>query len=324
MRSAIHSSFGDPSSVLSIEDRPIPQPGPGQIRIRMSMAAIHNHDLLTVSGDYGYKPDLPAVAGTEGTGIVDALGEGVSHLKVGQRVAASGQGTWAEYYIASAMAAVPLPDSISDEAGAQLISMPLSALTLLDFAGVEKGDWIIQNAANGAVGKTLAMFAKPRQINVINLVRRDEAVRELADLGIQNVVSTSQTGWRETVNALSGGAAIKAGVDGVGGPASGDLLSVLGENSLLISFGLMSGTPMQLSASDMIFKQAVVKGFWLAKIAPKLPAEKMKSHISEIVEAVANGTVTLTVSEVFGLDDIAKAAKAAGEHGRTGKVLLRA
>ena len=93
MRSAIHSSFGDPSSVLSIEDRPIPQPGPGQIRIRMSMAAIHNHDLLTVSGDYGYKPDLPAVAGTEGTGIVDALGEGVSHLKVGQRVAASVHGT---------------------------------------------------------------------------------------------------------------------------------------------------------------------------------------------------------------------------------------
>jgi NADPH:quinone reductase-like Zn-dependent oxidoreductase len=290
----------------------------------MSMASIHNHDLLTVSGDYGYKPDLPSVAGTEGTGVVDALGEGVSHLKVGQRVAASGQGTWAEYYIASAASAVPLPDSISDQAAAQLISMPLSALTLLDFAGAEKGDWIIQNAANGAVGKTLAMFAKPRGINVINLVRRDEAVRELADLGIQNVVSTSQTAWRETVNALAGGASIKAGVDGVGGPASGELMSVLGENGLLVSFGLMSGKPMQLSASDMIFKQAVVKGFWLAKIAPKLPAEKMQSHIREIVEAVANGTVNLTVSEVFGLDDIATAAAAAAKSGRTGKVLVRA
>lgn len=323
MRSAIYSQFGTPLKVLTIEDRPVPQPGPGEVRIRMAMAAIHNHDLLTIEGKYGSLPALPAVAGTEATGMVDALGEGVTHLKIGQRVAVSGKGTWADYYLASAAMAVPLPDSIHDTAAAQLISMPLSALTLLDFVGAEKGDWLIQNAANGAVGKTLAMFAKKRGIRVVNLVRRDDAVSELADLGIEDVVSTTQEGWRETVRAITGGAPIKAGVDGVGGPASGELVSTLGDNGLLVSFGLMSGQPMQLSASDMIFKQATVKGFWLAKIAPTLPVEKLKSLIGEIVESVAKGEVELTVSDVFDLSDVAKAAAAAGETGRKGKVLIR-
>jgi NADPH2:quinone reductase len=324
MRSVSYSSFGNPSEVLTIEETAMPEPGPGQIRVRMGMAAIHNHDLLTIAGKYGVRPALPSAAGTEAMGVVDAVGEGVTHLKPGQRVAASGLGTWAEYYIADAMRAVPLPDAIADEAAAQLVSMPLSALALIDFVEAGKGDWLIQNAANGAVGKTLAMFAKRRGINIVNLVRRDEAVAELTELGIDNVVSTADPTWKEAVAKLTAGASIKAAVDGVGGPASGDLLSVLGEKGLLVSFGLMSGQPMQISAGDMIFKQAVVKGFWLAKIAPTLAPATLKGLIGEIVEGVASGDVRLTTSATFPLDDVAKAASTADEPHRKGKVLLRA
>ncbi len=323
MRSAVYNRFGNPSEVLLIEERPIPEPGPGQVRIRMTMAAIHNHDLLTVSGLYGVKPTLPAIGGTEATGTIDAVGEGVTHLKPGQRVAASGQGTWADHYIAAAASAVPLPDSIADEAAAQLVSMPLSALTLLDFVEAEKGDWLIQNAANSAVGKALAMFARRRGINVVNLVRRDDAIEELAALGIGNAVSTADLGWRDQVSSLTNGGSIRAAIDGVGGTSSGELLSVLGERGLLVSFGLMSGEPMQISSGDMIFKQATVKGFWLAKIAPVLPPEKMRGLIGEIVDGVAGGEIRLAVAEVFGLDDIAEATAAAGAGRRKGKVLVR-
>jgi NADPH:quinone reductase-like Zn-dependent oxidoreductase len=323
MRRASYSQYGAPHEVLHLEEVAIPQPGPGQVRIKMGMASIHNHDLLTVRGEYGIKPGLPAVAGTEAMGVVDALGEGVTHLSVGQRVAASGQGTWAEYYLASAAAAVPLPDSIDDGQAAQLISMPLSALTLIEFAEAGAGDWVVQNAANGAVGKALALFARKRGVGVVNLVRRADAVSELAELGIGNAVSTGDPDWKAQVAQITGGASIKAGIDGVGGPASGDLLSVLGEKGVLVSFGLMSGQPMQLSASDMIFKEAVVKGFWLAKIAPALAPDKLRSLIGEIVESVASGCLTLGVSDVFDLGDVAKAAAAAGEPHRKGKVLLR-
>ncbi|MEH6691810.1 MAG: zinc-binding dehydrogenase [Pseudorhizobium pelagicum] len=324
MLTAIHSRFGNPADVLEVREADLPEPAAGQIRVKMVMASIHNHDLLTVSGDYGYKPELPASAGTEAMGVVDALGDGVTHLKVGQRVAVSGAGTWAEYYLAAAAMAVPLPDGISDEEGAQLISMPLSALVLLDFAGVERGGWIVQNAANGAVGKALALFAKPRGINVINLVRREEAVSELQALGIDHAVSTSEDGWREKVATLTGGARIGAAIDGVGGSSAGDLLSLLGEKGLLVSFGLMSGRPLELSASDLIFKEAVVKGFWLSKIAPRLGPEKLMALIGEIIQGVTAGEIKLTVSEVFALADIKQAVAAAGESARKGKVLLRA
>lgn len=218
MRSAIHKSFGNPSAVLEIADGPIPEPGAGQVRIRMTLAAIHNHDLLTVSGDYGYRPELPAVAGSEATGTIDALGENVNGFKLDQRIAVSGvRGAWAEYFLAPAASLVPLPDVIADETAAQLISMPLSALVLLEFLGVREGQWLIQNAATGAVAKVLAMIASQRGINVVNIVRRHEAVAELEALGIANAVSSSDAGWKDAVRSMTGGAPIVAAVDGVGG-----------------------------------------------------------------------------------------------------------
>src|SRR5690606_9115999 len=113
---------------------PVPEPAAGEVRVRMRLAPIHNHDLWTIRGQYGYKPRLPAIGGSEGHGVVDAIGEGVEGLHVGQRVtAASGRGTWAEYFVASAKMVIPMPDAIADELAAQLVAMPLSALMLLEF-----------------------------------------------------------------------------------------------------------------------------------------------------------------------------------------------
>ncbi|QWT14097.1 alcohol dehydrogenase catalytic domain-containing protein [Sphingobium xenophagum] len=158
MRSAIHTAFGEPAEVLELGDRPIPQPGPGEVRVKTTLAPIHNHDLWTIRGRYGYRPDLPAIGGSEAVGIVDALGDDVEGVSNGQRVAvASVHGTWAEYFLAPARLLVPMPEAIPDETAAQLIAMPLSALMLLEFLEVDQGQWIVQNAANGAVGKTLAV-----------------------------------------------------------------------------------------------------------------------------------------------------------------------
>ncbi|KAF1016826.1 MAG: Mycocerosic acid synthase [Stenotrophomonas maltophilia] len=161
MRAALYSTFGDPAAVLASGQAPLPEPGPGEVRIRTVLASIHNHDLLTVRGQYGYKPALPAIGGSEALGVVDALGEGVTGLQLGQRVAAASvQGTWAEAFIAPARMVIPMPEAIADETAAQLIAMPLSALMLLEFLHVEAGQWIVQNTANGAVGKSLAMLAR--------------------------------------------------------------------------------------------------------------------------------------------------------------------
>lgn len=324
MRSLMYSRFGKPSEVLEVQDTDQPIPQAGEVRLRMVLSPIHNHDLLTVSGQYGYKPSLPALAGSEGVGIVDALGAGVDHVKVGQRVAASGlKGAWADYAVARAQSVVPLPDTVNDETAAQLIAMPLSALTLLEFTGIQSGQWLIQNAANGAVAKVLSQLAKPRGIHVVNLVRRADAMAELEALGIDNVISTDAPDWKDQVKAVAGGKPIAVGVDGVGGEASGDLLSLLGEGGQLISFGVMSGEPMRISSGDVIFKQAVVKGFWLAKLMETMSPEDMRRLIGELVSRAASGEMKLQVDRVFDLQDADRAMEAAAGRGRQGKILLR-
>lgn len=324
MRALIHSEFGDPAQVLSVEELPVPEPGPREVRLRVVLATIHNHDLWTVRGTYGYKPELPARAGTEAVGIVDAVGSEVEGIEVGQRVATGGTfGAWAEYVIAKAGAVVPVPDSIPDEVAAQLIAMPFSAITLVDFLGVESGDVIAQNTANGAVGRLVAQIGASRGITVIGIVRRASDVGELASEGISNIVSTDDDGWKDRVRELAGDRPIRAAVDSVGGSAAGDLLHLLGEGGTLVSFGAMASDRMQLSSGDLIFKQAVVKGFWGSKVSAAMPGESQRALFGELFQLVGSGKLTLPVDSIHPLDDIADAVAASTRPGRVGKVLLR-
>jgi len=324
VRSVIHFSFGNPAEVLQVADRPTPNPGAGQVRIKSTLSPIHNHDLWTVRGQYGYKPQLPAVGGTEVAGVIDAIGEGVERVKVGQRVVVAGiHEAWADYVVAPAAAVIPLPEAVSDEVGCQLIAMPLSAVMLLEYLHLEPGQWFIQNSANGAVGKTLAMLAKARGINGVNLVRREAGIAELAEVGIGNAVSTESEGWKERVRGLVGDAALAAGVDSVGGDASGDIFGLLGENGTLVSFGAMSGQPMRLNSGDAIFKQASVKGFWASKISEVTSGADKARMIGELLTLAASGELKLPVDAVFDVENVAQATAASEKSARKGKVLLR-
>ncbi|MCX7555800.1 zinc-binding dehydrogenase [Xanthomonadaceae bacterium JHOS43] len=323
MKSALHRRFGHPPEVLEAADSPLPQPGPGEVRIRMRLAPIHNHELWTVRGHYGYKPELPAIGGTEACGDVDALGDGVAGFVPGQRVAVVGvHGTWAEYFLAPARSLVPLPDGIPDEIAAQLVAMPLSALMLLESLALLPGQWIMQNAANGAVGKTLALIAKTRGIEVVNLVRSPAGVAEMEELGLPHVVATQDEGWKKAVRALTAGAPIVAAIDSIGGSASGDLLSLLGDGGTLVSFGSMSGEAMQVSSGDLIFKQATIKGFWASRIG-SINGKSRTELIGELIRLALDGTLKLPVEATCALDDIKVAAEAALAGGRRGKILLK-
>ncbi|MCO6184719.1 zinc-binding dehydrogenase [Rhizobium sp. L1K21] len=325
MRVIEYKSFGNPGEVLQLGERPVPNPGPGQIRVKLTMSPIHNHDLWTIRGEYGVKPELPAVGGTEAAGIVDAVGEGVENVKVGQRVmAASLTEAWAEYFLMPAARAVPLPDSVSDEVGCQLIAMPISAMMALEDLGAKEGEWIIQNAATGAVGKTISMICKSRGINVVNVVRRESAVEELAALGITNAVSTSDADWMKKAKALTGGAPILYAIDSVGGKETGKLMSLLGEGGTLMIFGTMGGGNMEISSGDLIFKQAKVVGFWGAKRGGKTNAKDYVRMITELVTLAAQGKLNLPVEEVFGLTEAGLAADASAKPGRKGKIVFKA
>ena len=267
--------FGPPAEVVSLADRSMPEPGPGEVRVRMLLSPIHNHDLAIVRGVYGYRPQLPAVPGTEAVGRVDALGEGVRGLQIGQRVAtASTNGVWAECFVAAASKLVPVPDALPDEAACQLLAMPLSALMLLEDLGLQPGQWLVQNAANGAVGKTLATLARTRGIHVVNLVRREAALADLDAAGIANGVSTEQPGWQQRVADITGGAPIVRAVESIGGEAAQQLMSLLADNGELVSFGSLTFKPLVIGAEHLIFKQATVKGFWGSKVSQAMAVDR--------------------------------------------------
>ena len=323
MRALIHSTFGDPTEVLEVAERPLPEPGEGEVRVRTVLATIHNHDLWTIRGTYGFKPDLPAASGTEAVGIVDAVGEGIDTLKVGQRVSGGTFGVWAEYFVAKAAGLIPVPDAISDETAAQLVSMPFSALALLDSLDLEPGDWMVQNTANGAVGKLVAQFAPARNINVLGLVRRDAGIDELSALGIHHIVSTESADWRARAAEVFDGAEPRAAVDSIGGKAAGELLSLLGEGGTLVSFGAMESGLLQISSGDLIFKQATVRGFWASTVSRTMDAATRDRLFRELLERVGSGDVPLPVEAVYPFEQARDAAAASAVPGRAGKILLR-
>ncbi|WP_410872422.1 zinc-binding dehydrogenase [Nocardia sp. A7] len=325
MQAVVIDEFGEPKDVLTAQQVPTPEPGAGEVRIATSLSPIHNHDLAIIRGVYGYRPPLPAIPGTEAVGVVDAVGPGVDTLQVGQRVAIAGvRGAWADSFVARAEQAVPMPDSVSDETACQLLAMPLSALMLLDDLRVHAGQWIVVNAANGAVGRLLNLFAKERGVRVLSLVRGQSSVQALEALDYGPVLDTESVGWLAAGADITGGEPIVRAVDQVSGPAAGELMALLAPRGELISFGALSGKPLIIDTGAVIFKQAVVKGFWGQQRGSEIGRADYVRLITELVTLAAAGTVRLDVQADFPLDRAAEAAVAAETPGRNAKVVLRA
>lgn len=324
MRAVTQQTFGEPWDVLDVEEVSTPEPGAGEVRVRTLLSPVHNHDLWTIRGSYGFKPELPARTGSEAVGVIDALGEGVENLELGQRVAAGGVfGAWAEYFTAPAAGLIPVDDDADDEVAAQLVAMPFSTIALLDWLDLKEGDWIIQNAANGAVGRMLAQLAPTRGLNVLGLVRRDDGVEELNAQGIDQVVSTESSGWQDRVAEITGGARIVAGIDSVGGDASNHVLSQLGEDATLVIFGAMAGGTMGLNSGAIIFNNITVKGFWGSRVMSELAPQRRGELFTELLTRVKDGTLSLTAEATYPFDQVREASKANFVPGRKGKILLR-
>lgn len=326
MKAVVHDTFGEPKDVLETREVDTPAPSAGEVLIRTILSPIHNHDLWTIRGNYGYKPTLPgAIAGTEAAGVVEAVGEGADAALVGKRVAVAGvHGSWAEYFVAKADGLLPLPDQISDEVGAQLIAMPFSAISLLEVLRAKKGDWIVQTAANGAVGQIMVVLAKARGIKLLNLVRRDDAAEALITAGGENVLSTSAQGWQDKARDILGDKGAVSAIDSVGGEISADLVDLLGQDGELVVFGTATGAPMPLSSGALITKHITVKGFWGARVSAEMAPETRKALISELVTLAVKGELVLQTGGSFALEDARDAMQAALTPGRAGKVMLKA
>jgi NADPH:quinone reductase-like Zn-dependent oxidoreductase len=323
MQALRFQSPGDPLEVLSCSEVEVPQPGTGQVRLRMRLATINPSDLLQVRGLYGRKAELPATAGLEGLGVVDALGPGVGGIERGQRVVPlTAQGTWADYLVVPAETLVSVPDRLADESAAQITVNPLTAWILAQELHLGPGDWLIQSAAGSSVGRCLIQLSKRRGYKTVNLVRRRDQVEELLSEGADAVFCTEDAEWHKQVErAIPDGAT--AAVDAVGGKLAGQLLKTLKPLSTLLVYGALSMEPLQVPGGQLIFKSTTVKGFWLTdwkRHTPKLERERV---LSELLSAMADGHIRPPVEAVYPLSRFREAIPHATRSGRRGKVLLR-
>src|SRR5215218_4825602 len=176
-------------------------------------------DLLTVRGLYGSLPVPPATPGLEGMGEVAELGEGVRHLRVGQRVIPLGvAGTWAEFVVVPAAQLIPVPDAISDQTAAQFVVNPLTAwIMTIEELALRPGEWLLQTAAGSTLGRVVLQLAKRRGFKTINVVRRREQADELKSLGADEVICTDEEDIPERVKQITGKEGLRKAIDAVGG-----------------------------------------------------------------------------------------------------------
>lgn len=330
MKAIVFERFGPPHEVLQLQDLQLPHAGPGQVRVRMRASPINPSDLLSVLGQYGRRPALPATPGFEGVGVVDAAGPGLlarlRGLRPGRRVAvlnAQG-GNWQEYVVLPARQLVPLPSDLADDQAATFFVNPATALAMIcHVLRVPRRSWLLQTAAAGALGRMIIRLGRQRGFRTINVVRRREQADELAQLGADAVVCTGDEDLGQRVRQLTGGAGVPFALDAVGGTTALAALRTLASDGRLLVYGTLSGEPLPLDTRLLMTGHKTIEGFWLSEWVKKQGVLTMLRLFRQIIALLRAGVLTSEVAASFPMADISAAIQLAQAPGRHGKVLLR-
>jgi NADPH2:quinone reductase len=323
MRALRFHALGDPLQCLHLEHLPDPVPGPREVRLRMRLRPINPSDLLQVRGVYGRRAEVPATAGLEGLGIVEALGPGVEGWAIGDRAVPLGaQGTWAERLVTPADNLVRLPEDLPEDQAAQIIVNPLTAWLMAQELGLGPGQWLLQSAAGSVVGRCLIQLARLKGFRTLNLVRRPEQIMELLALGADAAVCTGSPDWPEQVRRLLPQGA-DAAMDAVGGAVGGQMMTLLKPRSTMLVYGALSMEPLQLPGGQLIFRVATVKGFWLTDWKLRTPKPQRDRALAELGAAMAAGHLRCPVAGIFPLERWPEAVALAQQEAKGGKVLLQ-
>jgi NADPH:quinone reductase-like Zn-dependent oxidoreductase len=311
-----------PQDVIHAVPFDAPAPGAGQALVEVLAAPINPSDVLTLTGEYGMLPPLPAIGGNEGVGRISAAGEGVK-LPVGTVVLLPvGIGTWTTHLVVEAAKLVPLPPGADPQQLSMMtVNPPTAALMLSEFVPLAAGDWVIQNVANSAVGGYLIQLAKIRGYRTVNIVRREGAADAVRALG-GDVVLVDGEELRKRVRAATGEAPIKLGIDAVGGDATERLASCLAEGGTIVNYGAMSGEPCHVSPRSCIFNDVTLKGFWLARWFRRATKEQQMKLFGELAQLIAQGKLFARVQKTYRVDQIREAVAAAHAGERDGKILV--
>jgi trans-2-enoyl-CoA reductase len=324
-RAVQFARLGNPAEVVEIVDVVQPPLGPGDARIDIEAAPINPSHLMTLRGLYGIQPQLPATPGAEGVGTIVAVGAEVANVRVGDRVMLPPYcGAWQQQVTVPAdRIEVTYPAGGDPVQLSMLMANPPTAHLLLSTYGdLGPGDWVIQNAANSAVGQYLMRLAKIRGIRTVNVMRRPGLESLVAECG-GDVCVVEGDDLAERVREATGGAEIRVGIDCIAGRATARIAACLAEHGTVANYGRLSEEPCILPADETIFRDISLRGVWFTRWRTRqsTPAER-KAVYDELARHVIDGTLSAHVEATYPLDRIKDAVKHAGKGGRIGKIIV--
>jgi NADPH2:quinone reductase len=332
MRSVVAKKVGEPSEVLQLQARPIPEPGIGQVRIRVTAAPVEASDLHTVRGRYGFTPEFPTVPGIESVGVIDEIGSSAEGLTIGQRVITIGvTGTWQEYVVADAERVLPVPAGMSDSTAAQILSNPLTAVILTsEKLDVRPGEWLLQTAAGSIVGQSVIQLGTHVGFKTLNVVRRRSAVEDVVALGGTAVICTEDEDLRERVAEIAGADGVSKAIDCVSGQVGADVSRALAPGGELVVFGALSThrqtEPDKLTipifARSLIYETKTVRGFWLFRWFNQTPKDRMAATIDRTLQLVDSGALRVPEGQPIPVEKFSEAVYLAEAPAHGGKPLL--
>ena len=308
---------------LNWKELPTPQPGLGQVLIQIQAASLNFPDLLIVQNKYQMKPELPFVPGSEYAGTIEAVGEGVKHLVVGQSVAClSGTGGFATHTLAPAKLCLPLPDGFSATDGAAFImTYATSHHALVDRAQLKAGETVLILGAAGGVGTAAIQIAKAMGAKVIAAASTDEKCALCTSLGADETINYSQQNLREALKELTQGRGPDVIYDPVGGELAEPAFRSIAWRGRYLVVGFAGGPIPSLPLNLPLLKGASLVGVFWGDFARREP-QANAAMMAELSQWYAQGKIKPVLDRTLPMSELKAAYTLMGSRSVKGKLVM--
>jgi len=322
MSAVIGRELGSPDS-YELQSVATPTPGKGQVRVSVRAAGISFVDVLIAAGKYQLKPPLPYTPGTEFAGVVEAVGEGVSEARIGERVCATGMGGgFAQAACAPAASTIAIPETMAfEEAAVFRVNYATAYHALVQRAATAAGENVLVVGAGGGVGLACIQVAKALGARVVASAS-SAAKRALAsESGADDVLDAAAPDWREQLRSLTDGRGVDVVVDPVGGAETERAFRSLAWRGRHLVIGFAAGEIPRLPTNLALLKGASLHGVDLRQFAEKEPGTAA-ANLERLFSLAQSGALRPRIGASFPLTAFRDAMHAAADRNQTGRVVL--
>ncbi len=327
MKAIVCEEFG-PIETLALKEIELPEPKKGEVRVKVKATGVNFPDGLLVQGLYQVKPERPFIPGMEFCGEVDALGEGVKHLKLGQRLICTSQsyGGFAEYALVNSRMVMPIPDSINDmmsdaDAANLMCAHGTAHHALKQRAQLKKGETLLVLGAAGGTGIAAVQIGKAMGARVIAACSSDEKLAVASANGADELINYSKEDLKDAIKGLTKGKGVDVVYDPVGGDAFDACTRAMARNGRLLVVGFASGRIPQLPVNLTLVKEYSVIGVFWGSFVMHEPMVFLQ-NMQELFAWYKDKHVSLVIDEIFPLSKTQDALNKVLNRGVKGKVVV--